>query len=287
MELYATPGAMTALPAHLERPDLPADPEVCRATVQGLLVHRDLISLYGLPVDAVRAEEQNLRSARQVIERALELSDAPIGTVREPSDRVIGICRHFAVLHTAFLRAAGIPARARCGFGGYFEAGQWTDHWISERWDGRRWVRDDPQIDDAQRSLFGLDFDPHDQPDGRFLDGFQAWRATRAGDLDPERFGIFDMWGQTYIAGNLLTDLAALNKVELLPWDAWGIYRTFGPHDPLPEEVATLLDDLCAVAEGEGPDGLRARYRADDRLRVPAEISTILNGAFTTVTIET
>jgi hypothetical protein len=35
----------------------------------------------------------------------------------------------------AMLRAQGTPARARCGFGGYFGSGTFEDHWVCEYWD--------------------------------------------------------------------------------------------------------------------------------------------------------
>jgi hypothetical protein len=31
------------------------------------------------------------------------------------------------------------------------------------------------------------------------------------------------MWGEWYIAGNLALDMASLQKVELLPWEPWGM----------------------------------------------------------------
>ena len=39
------------------------------------------------------------------------------------------------------------------------------------------------------------------------------------------------MYGYWFIAGNLVRDLAALNKVELLPWDDWG--AMVGPDEPI------------------------------------------------------
>ncbi|WP_269803231.1 transglutaminase domain-containing protein [Streptomyces sp. Go-475] len=50
---------------------------------------------------------------------------------RPPEHRVVGTCRHFAILACAFLRARGIPARARCGFGTYCAEGRGLDHWIT------------------------------------------------------------------------------------------------------------------------------------------------------------
>lgn len=283
---FATAAAMTALPDHPALADLPTDVDDVRRAVQGLLVHRDLVTLYGLDPGQARTSEQHLRSIREVLARAFEISPHPITTPREPIDRVVGICRHYALLHTALLRAQGVPARARCGFSNYFDRSKWTDHWITERWDGQRWVRDDPQVDQLQIDLVGIDFDPYDQPAGQFLDGCEAWIATRVGELDPALFGIMDMWGPAYIAGNALTDVASLNKVELLPWDAWGIYRTWGPHDAVPAPAVEVLDDLCALVADGDIDALRERYDGDDRIRVPTEISTIVDGGFGTVTIE-
>ena len=54
---------------------------------------------------------------------------------RDADQRVVGTCRHFAVLSCALLRYRGIPARARCGFATYFQKGQGLDHWVTEYWD--------------------------------------------------------------------------------------------------------------------------------------------------------
>jgi|GEM_PF-1198454 len=120
------------------------------------------------------------------------------------------------------LRRAGPPSRARCGFAGYFEPGKWVDHSVVEHWDGDRWVMLDPQVDDFQRGLIGLVDDPADLPSGLFLPAGEAWLRCQAGQEIGEHFGILDMWGQWFIKGNIARDLAALNKVEMLPWDGWG-----------------------------------------------------------------
>jgi Transglutaminase-like superfamily len=279
LDFYSTPAAMTELPDHPALAGCPDDPDELRRVVQGLLVHRDWATAYGIPSDEVRAAEQNLRSTREVLQRAFELSSLPVTQPRAPIDRVLCVCRHFALLHTALLRARGVPARVRCGFSNYFDRTKWYDHWITERWDGRRWVRDDPQVDELQAAAIELDFDPYDQPPGRFLDGCQAWTATRAGRFDPSLFGIFDMWGQSFIAGNVLSDVACVNKVELLPWDGWGMRLEWGPHNEVPEHAACELDELCRLVAGDDVEEIRERYLTDDRLRVPADISTIVDGS--------
>jgi len=267
---------MTVLP---ERPAVMLEssgPDGLRAVVQGLLVHRDWVAAYGITDHDVRLGEQNLRSTVDVIDRALEISDAPIAVAREPIERVQGICRHFALLHTALLRSQGVPARVRCGFGNYFDPAKWYDHWITERWNGERWVRDDPQVDGLQRTVVNLAFDPYDQPPGRFLTGAEAWVAARAGDVDPDLFGIFDMWGLKYISGNVISDFACINKVELLPWDGWGMMT--GPHEPLTTDALAVLDVLAALVVTDDFEAVRERYLNDDRLRVPADITSFIDG---------
>ena len=195
LDFYRTPSAMTALPDHPGLGHMPSDLDALRRVVQGLLLHRDWAAAYGIEGDAMRMDEENLRATADVVTRALELSGEPITVPRQPIDRVLCICRHFTLVHTALLRAQGVPARVRCGFSSYFDPTKWYDHWITERWNGERWVRDDPQIDDLQAKTVNLDFDPHDQPPGRFLTGSEAWIAARAGEVDANLFGIFDMWG--------------------------------------------------------------------------------------------
>jgi hypothetical protein len=277
LDFYRAAAAMTELPDNPAVAGVPDDLDAMRSTVQGLLLHRDWATAYGVPKDAIRINEQNLRSTKEVLGRALELADDPVTTARPPVDRVLCICRHFTLLHTAFLREHGVPARVRCGFSNYFDRSKWYDHWITERWDGERWVRDDPQIDELQAKTVNLDFDPYDQPPGKFLAGSEAWIAARAGDVDASLFGIFDMWGIKFISGNVILDFACLNKVELLPWDGWGMMT--GPHAPLTDEEGAILDDLAKLVVTDDHDAIRDRYETDDRLRVPADITTFTPAA--------
>ena len=179
LAFYRSPSPMTALPDSPTLADMPVALDGLRSLVQGLLLHREWAAAYGVEAGAVRVDEQNLRSAAEVLGRAFEISAEPVVAARQPAERVVGICWHFAVLYAALLRAGGSPARVRCGFAGYFDAAKWYDHWIIERWDGEHWIRDDPQIDAVQAEALNLDFDPHDQPAGRFLTAGEAWQAAR------------------------------------------------------------------------------------------------------------
>lgn len=56
----------------------------------------------------------------------------PLTQPRAPEQRVAGNCRHFSVLAVSMFRAQGVPARARCGFGGYFGTNTFEDHRVCE-----------------------------------------------------------------------------------------------------------------------------------------------------------
>ncbi len=140
-----------------------------------------------LGLGEARLAERNLRPAALILDALLALNADPVVTSRPPEQRVVGTCRHFALLSCAFLRHRGIAARVRCGFATYFEIGQGLDHWITEYKDGAgRWVRIDSEI------LGGAVLDhPEDLRPGEFLSGGEAWTAFRRGEIDAARFGVY------------------------------------------------------------------------------------------------
>jgi hypothetical protein len=164
-----------------------------------------------------------------------------------------------------------VPARARCGFGAYFEEGKFIDHWVCEYWNEAedRWILVDSQIDEKQRKLFDIDFDLMDVPHNRFLVAGFAWKRYRAGRVDPSKFGIMHLGGVDFIAQNVIRDFAALNNMEMLPWDVWGMMKP--PGVPLSDDDIATIDRLADLTLD--PDGnfgeLRSLYEGDDRLRVP------------------
>jgi hypothetical protein len=99
----------------------------------------------------------------------------------------------------------------------------------------------------------------------------------RSGAADPEIFVIFDLHGLSFLRGTLIRDLAALNKVELLPWDCWGLIE----RESLGEgRDLVLLDQLAQLTRGDVPEArtVRSIDASDARLKVRAVIPSLIEG---------
>ena len=183
---WAQAGPLSTISPELEPAlrGLPHDPvELCRVA-QGLVMLPNLAAGFGIADH--RQEERSIRSANNMLRQLLELDGAPVVQDRSPDQRVMGTCRHFALLSCAFLRYRGIPARARCGFATYFMADKYLDHWVTEYLDDRgRWVRIDSEI-------LGFSFveHPEDLAVGEFLTGGEAWQFLAESGVNPADFGV-------------------------------------------------------------------------------------------------
>ncbi|MEV0938216.1 transglutaminase domain-containing protein [Streptomyces phaeochromogenes] len=245
---YSQPGPFTSLDATQLQliESLPDDPVGICAAVQGLVIQPTDAAALG--IGEARLAEKNIRPASELMAVLTALDPSPLQQARTPETRVIGTCRHFAIIACAFLRARGIPSRARCGFGTYFLEGCGVDHWITEYWnaDQRRWAR----VDTEHLAKTYVER-PEDLAVAEFLTGGEAWVQYRQGSVDGQKFGVAGVdfaWGPAEISGNAVRDLAALCKMEMLPWDEWGRMtdayqgKTGPDYDQLIDEVA----DVCA-----------------------------------------
>ncbi|HET9059695.1 MAG TPA: transglutaminase domain-containing protein [Acidimicrobiales bacterium] len=266
---YASPGPLTDLegiaPAVLS--GLGGGPvEICRPVRSLVLQPADAQQL-GLSQD--RFATNQMRPVRRLIEELVALLDRPLVEPRAPELRVVGTCRHFAVIACALLRRHGALSRARCGFATYFQPGQSLDHWVVEHWSAgdQRWVRTDPEILGGQFLDHAEDLLP-----GEFLSGVEAWAAYRNGEVDASTFGVYGTsnFGAAEIRGNLVKDLACLNKVEMLPWDEWG-QMTAAYAGQTGPEYDQLLDTVAAMCVADDPVAIADLYAHED-LRVPPHL---------------
>lgn len=122
---------------------------------------------------------------------------------------------------------------------------------------------------DSEILSFDLLDRPEDLADGQFLAGAEAWAAYRAG-ADPMSFGVHgtENWGAAEIVGNAIRDLAAVNKVEMLPWDEWGPMASCYEHGLTPH-IEELMDKLTAALAADEDVAITALYAT---LPVPDEM---------------
>jgi hypothetical protein len=256
--------------------DLPDDIPVLCEVVQGLLIHEGWAGQYGVDMPEDRTLESSIRSVSSKLKRIRELDDTPLVETRPVKNRLFSVCRDFALLLIAMLRHKGIPARVRFGFANYFgppnTSEEYTDHVIAEYWNeqDQKWVLVDPQLDELQCNAIGATFDPCNIPRNIFITGDVAWQRCQNGGADPNQFGYLPRYtGMWYVKGHLARDIAALNKVEMLCWDYWGLFER--RDSELSEDELDLLDRAAklSLAGTKGFGELRTLYKQDMRLRVP------------------
>jgi hypothetical protein len=284
LEYYSRPFAMTSAGKFDSMlAGLPKDVAALARLVQGLEVYDVVASdFYGFNIPDERKDEIHIRPIEEMLGRLLAIDDQPLTVARPIEKRLVSRCRNFLLFLLSIMRAKGIPARARCGFGAYFNPGYFEDHWVCEYWNAaeERWVLVDVQLDEVWREKLRIDFDILDVPRDRFLVAGDAWKRCRVGEADPSQFGIsfVNLRGLWFVAGNLVRDIAALNKMEMLPWDVWGGQPK--PDEQLSNEQLAFFDKLAALSREPDAsfDELRKLYAENQNLRVAGTVfNSLLN----------
>jgi hypothetical protein len=285
LAFYAAPGRFTTL----EEGDFASD-DIRKVVevVQGLLIY-DVVAqpFYGVDLKPNQAEAIHERDTARLLAVARAVDARPLSEARPPANRVGARCHAFSRLTVAFLRAAGVPARARCGFGAYFRPDSYEDHWVAEYWNAAktRWQMVDAQLDATWREMIDFKGDLFAITPTEFVTAGHAWQAWRRGELDATRCGLsaINEHGAHWIAGNLRLDLASLNKVEMLPWDAWGAGWGAGeqPNDAQLHCFDTVAD--LTVDPSARLDALRERYETDESLRMDGKVFNVLRGQVETL----
>jgi hypothetical protein len=131
----------------------------------------------------------------------------------------------------------------------YFE-----DHWICEYWcaEQKRWIKVDPQIDEFQRDFLHINFDTCDIPENEFIVAGKAWEMCRNEGYDPQRFGLNNVHGLWFIRGNLVRDLASLNKFETVPYLVgipWNLWKIMNPDYQLNNLQTEILDHVASLTQ--------------------------------------
>ncbi len=255
--------------------DLPHDITGLCEVVQGLIIHYRGGDMFHYTIPEQRLTEVDTRYVADILERIQELDNRPLSEERQPERRFVGCCRDFSTLFCSMARYRGIPTRVRAGFATYFNPAFNHDHEIVECWDAdeQRWRLVDPEMSPLNIKENKITFDVRDVPRDQFLVGGLVWQRCRAGEADPDLFGVdpnTHLKGMSFIPDYVVLDLAALNKQELLLWDGWGMML----NGKLSEDDMALLDRLAILTQG-GNETLaeaQAIYEQDERVRVPSVI---------------
>lgn len=278
LEYYKSQGKITDPKEYSYLLDnLPTDiAELC-TIVHGVITHRNSTKMYGLELTEQRKQEGETRYVSKILQKILAYDARLLTEPRFPERRFAGTCRDFAIMLCAILRHQGVPARLRCGFAAYFTKGIYDDHWVCEYWNEKesRWVLVDAEIDDVYEKQYHFTVDIYDLPRDQFLVGGQAWKACKEGQLDPDLCGVLSIGikGKWFVLNDVIRDLAALNKVEVLPWDEWGIADK--KFETLTEDELRLIDNIAATTspEAENFSALQELFQ-DERVTVPKTIKS-------------
>lgn len=227
--------------------ELPVDvTSLCRI-VQGVLIHSDWLTAYGVGEAQFRTVSRETLPLARRLRQIAELDGSALAESRAPDRRAVGTCRDYALMLCGMLRQQGVPARVRCGFAAYFRR-PWEDHWVCEYWRDGRWRFADAQLDGIIAPRLGIGFDPANLPDGMFMAAGEAWRRCRSGEFDPMSFGHGEQAaGLWFVRVNVMRDHQSVNGRETSDWDTWR--QATAAHHSLSEAECAAADELSAYPE--------------------------------------
>jgi len=278
LEFYRTHSFITnPMEEACQLENLPEDlSSLCRISRQAI-IHFQAPELRDLPDLAERFEERHTRDVKTMLQKLRSKSGTVLSQPRPPHQRLIGNCRDHATLLCSLLRQQEIPARVRFGFASYIRHPEflYPDHVLCEYWDAEvgRWKLVDAEQDDTLIESNGLDFDPLNVPRDRFIVAGQAWQMCRDGQTSQDEFGFEgEMKGVWIIQSYLVHDLAALNKVEFLIQDCWGL-ADIGPDNVNSKEENNLIDRVAELTAKSDDFSALSQIYSHPRLEVPAEVN--------------
>ena len=88
--------------------DLPSDIAILNGIVQGVLVHSDWLTAYGLDDACYRAVSRATLPVAERLDDIFEKDTQQLQIPRPPGKRAVGTCRDFALMLCSFLRSKGI-----------------------------------------------------------------------------------------------------------------------------------------------------------------------------------
>lgn len=256
-------------------------PSLCDIA-HGLVLDFALCHLYAVYLLEERIKDVQSRYVEKILEKVQQFQKGSLTKIRDPKNRVVGTCRDFAIVLCSMLRHQKVPSRLRCGFETYFNSGKYEDHWIVEYWnkDQNKWILVDPEIGEIEKEKEGVVVDPYDVPRDKYLIAGVAWKKVREGKTNPKDFGVstINLSGLWFVRSNVLRDFAALNKMELLPWDytqyADKHFNSFNEMEKQDLEMIDAIADLTNPFDNEKFEDMRKFYHSQPQIQVKGNITS-------------
>ena len=184
-------------------------------------------------------------------------------------------CREYALFACAVLRQANLAARIRVFFNKFYYEPFNHDQILLEFWNEnvQEWHKADLRFKLSDLSLkLAISLDFFNVQEEHYISAARAWIDCRAHPNLAMRFFGGNKKGLWYVRDRLIQDLAALNKVEMLLWDCWGLMTC--PEKEMTRKNFFLLDQLAEMMLN--PDQnffeLREMYFKHEEFRVPKKI---------------
>lgn len=247
--------------------------EMCKLIQTFCIDHQER---HKYPIVNERLLETNLRYVGDILKWTVALDNRALNEERAIDAHFLASSSVFAALLCSMLRFKGIAARKRVGFATYFhntKHGAYRSYEVVEYFDdaSKSWRLADASLDEVAVKLNKITFDICDVPRDQFISAGIAWQMARNGEVDPALFRDEETKGYTILRSNLIHDLGAMNKREILNWDhyGWALWKgeSYG------DAVMATLDRLAELLQKEDAlDELQAIYNSEEGLQVPSTV---------------
>ena len=149
-------------------------------------------------------EDYKYPTVKSILEGLLSYNSHGLVKDRKPEDRLLLTCRYNSILLVSILKYRGIPVRVRYGFAPYLDPGYHAGHVICEVWNinENRWMLVDPSMNmiDLRRDMFDFSND--------------VWDKLMKKEIDPAKYGVMGLTGESIIVSALNLDMASLLGTE-------------------------------------------------------------------------
>ena len=259
--------------------ELPSDIVTLVQIVNNFMLLDSDATYHKFVIPSKNLDEINQRDIYSILSTAFLKHHSTLYVERDITQKVIGTCRDMAVLLCSLLRTKKIAARVRYGF--RKSKYSYYDHTIVEYYDEKKekltWV-DPCCLSELHRKNRRVNYDMYNVTRQHYVTGADAWYECINNDSSPEQFGVgalMKIRGLWFVRNKMLQDFASLNKIEVLPWDEWGIMHS----SMVENNTLFILEDIANTIINAGTDTQKLKdvYEKYLLIQIPNKIENSIN----------